>query len=377
MQVISDPRIFPQSELAPTAQHAGWYRWVEDSLVGATGRESAAADAALRRDFLESLLAGNVAVLGQALSGAPSAAVYRHLLRLLSLSWRHLAAGTPGQLTAHGFAIPVVIVCSAASAQESPATLESAAISALLRAHGALGGNETFGVANVLAGAGAVGIHSLPHWLGWRNTLDRATALREVEPAVLRIAGGQESAHVAYLIGTALAAPEARLFDESGTGAWGMPLAQMLSRHLAVPGAQVLALPRGVADPVAAEQIGLVAQREIALQLFASNAIRESRATFGEPTAVLSVHRLGRGGELRLSISSPFGEREAAGFRCPLFPFERVEEVLEIVVALLRACRVADIRVMSGIHGDRDLRTGLTLLFRADAVGPGESVAYH
>jgi hypothetical protein len=377
LQVISDPRIFPQIELAPSAREAGWYRRVEDSLAGSTGQESDAADAAVRSDFVELLLAGNVALLEQALAGAPSVAVYRHLLRLLSLAWRHLAAGAPAGLAAHGFAIPVVVVCSGTTAQEFPAMLDAVAIAALLRVHGALGGNETFGVANVLAGTDAIGIRSLPHWLAWRNALDSAAALREVEPAILHIAAGQEAAHLAYLVGTAIAAPAARLFDESGAGTWGMPLAKLLSRQLAIPGGQLLALPRAPADPIAAEQIGLVAQREISLQLFASNAIRELRATFGEPTAVVSAHRLGRGGELRLSVSSPFGERDAAGFRCPLHPFERVEDMLEIIVALLRECRVADIRVMSGIHGDRDPGTGLTLLFRGDAVGPGEAVAYH
>ena len=34
---------------------------------------------------------------------------------------------------------------------------------------------------------------------------------------------------------------------------------------------------------------------------------------------------------------------------------------------LLRECRVADVRVRSGVHADRDPGTGLVLLFKADS----------
>ena len=68
------------------------------------------------------------------------------------------------------------------------------------------------------------------------------------------------------------------------------------------------------------------------------------------------------------SLSSPFGERDAEGFRCPLHPFERIEDVVKNVVDLLQACRVTDVRVLPGIHPDRDGTTGLPLFFRADAL---------
>ena len=156
-----------------------------------------------------------------------------------------------------------------------------------------------------------------------------------------------------------------------------MPLAQILSRQLAAQGVQLLALPRAPADPLRALHQGRMAHREIAVQLFASSAIRKLRADFGEPTAVLSAHRVDGGGELRLSLSSPFGERDAEGFRCPLYPFDRVEDVLTMLLELLQACRVLNIRVLAQVHPDRDLRTGLTLLFRADTPGAAESAGYH
>ncbi len=379
VQVVADPRVFPRDFRSPGAQQSAWYGWAEQGLTGATGAERDAADARLRAGFGGALNDGAVDALRLAFDGAPSASVYRYLQRQLSIAWQRSASGNETQLAFHGFAIPIVIVAGAAAAIEVPAVLDDVpAIASLLQEHGALGGNRTFGLANALAGADAVGIASLPRWLQWRATPDQSGALREVAPASLRIAAGQEAAHIAYLVGSALAAPRAALFDPAASRPWAMPLAQMLSRQLAVDGVQLLALPRSPIDPVSASPAGQLAQREIALQLFASNAIRELRAAFGEPTAVISAHRLDAGeGELRLSLSSPFGERDAAGFRCPLFAFERVEEVLEQIVELLRACRVSDIRVMSGVRPDRDPSTGLTLLFRADAIDPGESISYH
>jgi hypothetical protein len=154
-------------------------------------------------------------------------------------------------------------------------------------------------------------------------------------------------------------------------------LAQSLSRQLAAEGRQLLALPRAPADPLSALHQGRLAHREVALQLSATSAIRKLRADSGEPTAVLSAHQLDGGAEFRLSRSSSVGERDAEVFRCPLYPFARVEDVLTMIVERLRACRVMDIRVLNHVHPDQDRRTGLTLLFRADAIGAAASVADH
>jgi hypothetical protein len=180
-----------------------------------------------------------------------------------------------------------------------------------------------------------------------------------------------------FLVGAALAAPGADLFRGSAVENWGMPLARELSRQLAFPATQLLALPREPAAPLIAWQRGQLAHREIALQLFASDAIRTLRASHGEPTAVISAHRIDGSGELRISLSSVFGDRDAEGFRCPLLPFDRIDDVLSAIVALLRECRIGDIRVIAGIHGDREAGTGLPLFFRADGVGSGQSVAFH
>jgi hypothetical protein len=138
----------------------------------------------------------------------------------------------------------------------------------------------------------------------------------------------------------------------------------------------LLALPRDPQRLVGAVQSGRAAQREVSAQLFASNAIRALRRAFGEPTAIISAHRAadapGRG-ELRLSISSPFAPKEAEGFRCPLYPYETVQEVGSMLVALVRDCRVTDVRVIPGVHDDIDPLTQGPLFFKNDGAPPSAS----
>ena len=81
-----------------------------------------------------------------------------------------------------------------------------------------------------------------------------------------------------------------------------------------------------------------------------------------------------RGGEVRLSLSSPFDSRAAEGFRCPLWPLDRVDDVAAMLVTLLAECRVSDVRRKPGVHPDRDPATGLPLLFKAENEPPATSL---
>ncbi|MEO7762512.1 MAG: hypothetical protein ABIS68_11455 [Casimicrobiaceae bacterium] len=378
MQTIADPRVFPRDIRNVPDIEFRWHEWAEQSLTAATGDRIDASDAQLQRAMVSALVARDVGRIKSTLDSAPSAVVYRHLFRALVAAWGDPALDGDAQLVAHGFAIPIVLVAVADTAVELPMTLgDSQAISDVLTEHDCLAGNKTFVVANVLAASSLVEIDSLPRWLAWRAADDAMNETRDIAPAPLRVVAGQEGAHLRYLAGSALAARNAPLFGQVDAGRWGLPLAKVLSNALAANAVQLLALPRAPAPPVIALQQGELAQREIAMQLFATNAIRNLRANFGEPSAVISSHRTDGGGELRLSLSSVFGERDAEGFRCPLFPYDRVEDVLAQMIGLLRSCRIPDIRVLEGIHGDREPGSGRPLFFRADAIGPGKAVPYH
>jgi hypothetical protein len=152
-------------------------------------------------------------------------------------------------------------------------------------------------------------------------------------------------------------------------GKWGIPFAQALSRALAAPGVSILALPRPPLPLIEAAWIGRVAQREVGAQIFASNALRGLRARTGEPSAVISVHRIDgddASAEVRLSLSSPFEPSVAEELRCPLFPLDRVDDGR----AALLGTPLNDVRRKPGVHPDRDPDTGLPLLFKAEGEPP-------
>jgi hypothetical protein len=389
-RAIPDPRSFPDPAAAgPVA--ARLYALTDESLAATTGQSATAADAAIAAALGALLAAGDGPGLAATFAGAPSVAVYRHLWRQLARQIGPTPVARDGGMAVTVFAIPVIVV-AAIDGGGRGATLtlpcvldEPASLVSILREHRALGGNQNFGFANVLAGADAIDLARLPAVLAWRGVTDIAAAgvaptHRELAPFPIAVAGGAESVHLRMLVGSAVAAPGVDLLRDATVGAWGTPFAQALARQLAVPGASVLALPRAPQSPLAAVHQGRAAQREVGAQIFASNAIRKIRASVGEPSAVISAHvapDAPGGGELRLSLSSPFEPRDAEGFRCPLYPPDRVGDVATLLVELLRDCRVADIRVLAGIHADRVAGTGQRLLFKPETIPGGATAPRH
>lgn len=383
---IADPRL-------PAARGAG-----ADAVLLDLAAESLAATSASRADAIGLALAGELALrlrsgaalrLAETLAAAPSVAVARALWRQLIEAWAIASRPAAGDAVAvRLFALPLVVIAGSEESALRPASAATIAgvlpdterLAAILREHGALAGNQTFGLATALVGAEALDV---PHWselLGWQNLAGRRDGgARDLPPAPIAVSPGQQSVHLRFLIGTALAAGETDILA-AGESGWAVPFAQELARQLAAPGIAVLALPRPPQAPPAALQQGRAAQREIGAQLFASNAIRKLRAATGEPAAVISAHRAAAapgGGELRLSLSSPFDPRAAEGFCCPLFPTDHAGDVAVMLVDLLRDCRIADVRVLAGVHADRDPQTGMTLLFKADALDSGAPAALH
>jgi len=320
-------------------------------------------------------------LLAGLIAAAPSVAIARQLWRRLIDAWgvasrRSAADGVAATL----FAVPVVVIAGSQSTVDAPAPVpavagvlsDTARLAAILLEHRALAGNEAFGLADALVAADAVDIPRLSELLAWQRLAGRREPVaRDLPPAPIAVQPGQQSVHLRFLIGTTLAAPEVDVLAATDGAGWAMPLAKELARQLALPEVSVLALPRAPQSPPVALQQGRAAQREVGAQLFASNAIRGLRARVGEPAAVISAHRsvaAPGGGELRLSLSSPFDPRQAEGFRCPLFPTDRVGDVASMLFDLLRDCRVADVQMLPGVYPDRDPQTGITLLFKPEAV---------
>ena len=81
----------------------------------------------------------------------------------------------------------------------------------------------------------------------------------------------------------------------------------------------------------------------------------------------MSAHRCAEaegGGELRVSLSSPFAPKAAEGFRCPVYAYESVQEVGTMLETLLLDCRVTNVRFVPGVQADVDPVTDGPLFFK-------------
>jgi len=367
-----DPRIYaPEASDEPRAH---WYALAEAALDASTSTARDAADAALN-DALRVALAHDAASVEHAVDNAPSPFTARRLWRAADEIWRAVEEGEALAVTL--FALPLVMVVGANPDTETavvPGVIPNAqTLAEVLRAGAALRGNETIALSDVLASASALSIRSLPAWQAVRRS---SAHLNEPPAAPAPIAlTRHESAHLRFIIGTAVAGRGVDLLQDRSVGAWGAALTRELVRVLSSERGPVLPLPRAPQSLLVARHDGLVAQREIAAQLFASNAIRNMRASTGEPTAVISGHRAADapgGGELRLSLSSPFEPRDAEGFRCPIYPIEPVSAPLSMLLDLLHDCRVTDVRLVAGVHPDRVAGLDVPLFLKPDAIPEGE-----
>jgi hypothetical protein len=331
-------------------------------------------DIELRERLVGLLQTCDTAEISDALARAPSLAVQRHITRMLANA--HVEAGRAlgdASLPATVFAVPVVIVAANPSPLNIPGALPNVEeFVTLMKLGGALRGNQSFALSNALAASHAFALDKLPASLDWWTLApDTPRSPIAVERAPIPVPAGQESVFLRFLVGTALAGPGVDLMTENDTGKWGMPFTQAFARQLGGRGdggLSLLAMPRPPRAPLSALFQGRATQREVSLQLFATNAIRKFRSSVGEPEAVISAHRTAAGGEVRLSLSNPFDEKGAEGFCAELHATDRAQDVAVAMQDLLRDCNVESVTVLAEVFPDIDSETRLPMLFRADAL---------
>ena len=397
MSSLVDPRDWPGVPSADAAA-ARVQAQIAASIGATTTRDENALREAARRGLRELIAREDGSTLAKTLNEAPSLEVARQMWRILE-GIDAAADSAAGALARVLFAMPVVIVAGVArdagkeeaarcdaeapGVAHAPAlTLpgliaDTAALAALLRAHGTLGACESFALSPALVNADTIDLAHLPALLAASRldtrTIAASAAPLELPPADLDLDSGGERVFLRFVVGVAMTAARFDSLRPSDPAIWGMPVARALGAGIVAPGVSLIVLPRGAQRLAAALRTGRAAQREVAAQVFASNAVRKLRAGTGEPTAVISSHHASDtpgGGELRLSLSSPFEPRDAEGFRCPLYPYEPVRDVAAMLAALLADCRVADIRCQPGVHPDIDRATGLRLLFKEAGFAP-------
>jgi len=380
---LPDPRTLPDpAGASPVA--ARMHALALERLAAQAQAQADARDREIDEAFARLLAEGDGDALAAVFDSAPSVAVHRHLWRALVRRLANPVGEDPG-LGIALFALPLVLVTGRSGgsgvARLTGTLRDTETLAALLREHGAVGGSRAFAFSNALVPPTGIDFRALPRLLAASRlgAPDDAFAPVALPKAPVDVPDG-EAAHLRFLVGSALAGSGFDIARNAASTAWMRPFAQALGGQLELPGVSVLALPRPPQSLPAALAGGRAAQRDVAAQLFASTALRQLRASVGEPTAVISAHRAPEapgGGELRISLSSPFEPRDAQGFRCPVYPWERIVDVATMLVALLQDCRVTDIRAVAGIHADRDAVTGGPLLFKPETIPPAFPVTIH
>jgi hypothetical protein len=313
--------------------------------AGADALERPRLAARLRDAVAEALEQGAQTRVAEALRHAPDAASYRMLAAALAGAIDAARGQDEGGVVARAFALPVVLIASAPREISVPGTLPDAgALSALFERTRALGPTRAFGLSNALCSLEALEALSPRSLHALARDLDPGNLGALLPPAPIDVRSGQEQAHLRFIVGVGLTAPESPGLAEVAAhmGPWGAECASLLQRQLAMPGLQLLALPRPPLDLVRAPHAGRFAQLEVALNLFASNAVRRFRLAVGDPVAIVSAHE---DAEVRVTLSSPFAADLADGFRWPLHPADDLPGLQAGIVGLLSDMRVADVRV--------------------------------
>lgn len=324
---------------------------VTDDIV-ATATRAAAADALarpalvaeLRAAFAARLERGDEAGIARSLASMPDAESYRLSHEALAQAVEAPGAAETG-VVARPFALPVVILAAGAASAQLPGQLRDVgALHALFTRCSALGPTRSFGISNALCTPEALeALSPLAIHRSVRGVAAGAIG-ESLPPAPIDVKRGQEQTHLRFLVGAGLTPVDAPGFAETAAniGTWGRECAKLVSEQLAAPGVQLLALPRPPRDLLSAPQAGRRAQLEAAFNLFASNAVRKLRMAVGDPTVIVSAHD---GGEVRVTLSSPFADDLAEGFPWPLHPLDDLGSIEAAILDLFADMRVPDVRV--------------------------------
>ena len=313
------------------------------SAASANALERPRRAAALRAAVAQVLEQGGDARVHEALRQAPDAASYRMLTDALARAID--AAHGEGGVAARAFALPVVLVASATRETVVPGVLPDVdALRALFERTRALGPTRNFGLSNALCSLQALEALSLRSLLALTRELAPQALGRLLPPAPIVVSAAGEQTHLRYVVGAALTAADSPGLTEIAAhiGPWGAECARLIQQQLVMPGLQLAALPRPPLDLVGAPHAGRSAQLEIALNLFASNAVRRFRLAVGDPVAIVSAHA---DAQIRVTLSSPFAEDLVEGYCWPLHPADDLAGVQGLILDLFADMRVPDLRV--------------------------------
>lgn len=339
---LPDPRRFETGDLSPLIRDA-------EALAAGTNTSKQPLLTELARKIAAMLEVGDEFAVRQAVRNPSSPATAQALYQALD------AAVTPptknGVVNLHLFAIPLLLVVGAQSAQRVSGVLrEPDAIRSLFEQSGVLGHCRNFGISNALATI--ENVEAIPwstlYAMARAQSWDSSMGI-DLAPADVDVSAERETVHLRFISGAALIPTDAPAFIAAAgnVGRWGMQLTKELGTQLATPDVSLLAIPRAPRSLVRATQEGWYAARELGFQLFLSNALRQARTRTGEPDVTICS---GSDQSIRIRLTSPFDDLLDQTYVWPLAQTDDLNEIATSISSLFEEVGVDRIQVVPTVE---------------------------
>jgi hypothetical protein len=319
-------------------------------LMSASGQDRQAQQHQLLQQALNEVLErGDMLFLSVALNMVPSRAAYQTLWQAL----RTAVEQAPGR-HAEIFAIPLVLVVGSRQRASLPAQLADVdGLNALLREHGVFtAGAEVFLSGKLLPPDAVLGISPAQLYRYTRQLADAARGL-PLELHGSEVEFREEGVFLRYLLGVAIQDPATgpAVCHEQSAGRWGRPLMDFLSAQLKTPGVTLFPIARSPAPLMQAIVAGQQARLDVALQVFASTALRNLRSQGLEPLVRVASHE---SNEIHFALSAAeSGDQHHESFVWPLSPLDSVPRIEEDFCQLMRECQVENCIIEPEIRSEQ------------------------
>jgi hypothetical protein len=306
------------------------------ALLSAPDATKQAAQHALLQVLTEVLERGDMLLLSVALNMVPSREAYQTLWQSL----RRAVEQAPGR-HAQIFAMPLVLVAGSRQRTSLPDHIADVdGLNALLRQHGVFAaGANVFLSGKLLHPDSVLGISPAQLYRYTRQLADAARGLPlDLPGSAVELL--EEGVFLRYLLGVAIQQPEAEpvVSYRVEVGSWGRPLLDFLASQLHTPGVTLFPLARSPAPLMQAIVAGQQARLDVALQVFASSALRDLRSRGKQARAQMASHE---NNEIHFSLSSvDDDEQQHASFVWPLSPLDSVPRIEQEFCQLMRECQV-------------------------------------
>jgi len=321
---LPDPRRYPP----PNARNPV-IRLVMKQLTASSPEIAAEAARALRQNLVDMIAAGDHAGLNAILTQSPA-------LEAAQALWQALREILEAPAPFAPFLIPVILVAGVKGSATLPGALtDPQALVDLLRQHGVFAPDAEVSLARELVREDALAAINPSQILRWRE-------------ADLALAGASmplhdEAVFLRFIVGISSVPPQKRM------GAWGMPLAELISKQLATEGVTLFTIPRAPQGWLSALESGRATLLETRLQHMTSNAVRGIRLKGRTPIATLAAHD---NDEIRITISSQEDGERWYGFVWPLSPRDEVAAIERFATELFVECQISDIRIVPDLQPD-------------------------